>query len=805
MKKLLAMVLALMTMVSLVVTANAAKLSDMTDAEAVDSTYEIAVGLLTDAGVIGGYPDGSFRPQGNVTRAEMAKMICYALLGKTMAEQLPASREIFSDVPTDFWAAKYIQYCYSQGIVGGHGDGTFAPNDNVTGYQAAKMILVTKGHTKDGAYEGTGWETKVAADAMETIFKGSKTASFNAAATREEAAYYIYNGFTTESVTYLSGLEVAVGNGSYVLAAPVTKYLVRDNYGRPGYKYDIVLTATDKLATYTVWVDAKTIYMDAKIECELAQTLGIKNQDSSDAYFVDGAAAGSVTIDRFDTVDSFGCQGTQTEVYVYDNKMDIVQIHTYLAQVVKKRAAVKDALGCVKVPAQDDLEVYGIGDVIVDATSFKKETFLRVQGYWKNRTFVVDKMEEAPAVRSTLSDIVYDKFGQIYGYKVNGKTVPINCTLTYGEELLILGDTVYLFHDAKGNMIGAAELEPVLPVWCINTEIVYIHSNGLNQNSKVLANMVNFDGTKLNGGQFVTLDDEALRHIDDNYGYGDPASATVSDNLEENVAYQLNKLNRQNYFYGYLAGEGGYDLYKVPVVYTEGIEIKNSNRKIELDDDHFVLLDSNTRIIIKNGDTYTAVKGYSSLKALKNGTLWYEEQYVNTKNENKVLRYTVLDITDAIYEGSNLNAIVFDGAKQSETSKSFIIKAWVGTELKTYEVLKSGVGVDTFDLYASLDFDAFQYDQWKLYFNLDGQVVKAELQTGNYYEVIAKGADVMTINSGEKAEQMSTLSANFYAVDEINELVKAGSLAGVPMFDSTTYVVVAANKAYYVYYSVNKD
>ena len=47
MKKLLAMVLALVMTVSLVATANAAKLSDMTDAEAVGSTYEIAVGLCT--------------------------------------------------------------------------------------------------------------------------------------------------------------------------------------------------------------------------------------------------------------------------------------------------------------------------------------------------------------------------------------------------------------------------------------------------------------------------------------------------------------------------------------------------------------------------------------------------------------------------------------------------------------------------------------------------------------------------------------------------------------------------------------
>ena len=184
-KRALSFALATVMVIGMMVVGAGAAFTD-----AADVVNEDAVNMMVALNVINGKPDGSFAPKAVVTRAEMAKMICYALLGATQAEQLPASSQIFSDVPVDFWAAKYIQYCYSQGIVGGHGDGTFAPNDNVTGYQAAKMILVAKGHTKDGAYEGTGWETKVAADAMKTIFAGSKTASFNAAATREEAAYY---------------------------------------------------------------------------------------------------------------------------------------------------------------------------------------------------------------------------------------------------------------------------------------------------------------------------------------------------------------------------------------------------------------------------------------------------------------------------------------------------------------------------------------------------------------------------------------------------------------------------------------
>ena len=807
MKKLLAMVLALVMTVSLVATANAAKLSDMTDAEAVDSTYEVAVGLLTNAGVIAGYPDGSFRPQGNVTRAEMAKMICYALLGKTQAEQLPASSQIFSDVPVDFWAAKYIQYCYSQGIVGGHGDGTFAPNDNVTGYQAAKMILVAKGHTKDGAYEGTGWETKVAADAMKDIFKGSKTASFNAPATREEAAYYIFSGFTSSSVTYLSGLEVAVENGQYVLGAPATSTLVRDNYGRPGFEYAMTLTATGKVAKYTNWVEAKVTYLNSKIECELAQALGIKSYDETDAYFVDGSEGYNFGIDRFDTVDSIGCQGTKTEVYVYNNKLDVVQIHTYLAKVTAKYDAIKDQNGCVIGPAKDEITVYGVGSVIVDATSFAKGTFLLVEGYWQlsgpvmeqESEFIVDKMTATNSVKGKITDVVYDKFGYVFAFIVDGKTVPVNCTLTYGADLLTLGATLYLFYDANGNLIGAAETESAQPVWVINTDIVYMHSNGLTVKSHVLANLIGFDAAKLDAVKVSKINGYTPIMIDDVDYAGDVLDAEVSDNVEENGAFQLNKNNTTNYFYTYMVGTAGYELTPVEVTYAT-VEVKAGNPVIMVDETNFVVADNNTQFLVKNGNTYTAVKGFSGLTALKNATLWFEAEYADSVNTGKYLKRAVLDITNAIYEGSSLYAIVFDGAKQSENTKSFTIKAWADTTPSTYVVLKNA---DTQALYDALTFDAFDYDQWKLSFNAAGEVIKAELQTGKYYEVIAKGADVMTIKTGAKTEQLSTIGAKFYAIDEVNELVKAGKLSEVPMNDSTTYIVTGTNKATYVYYSVN--
>ena len=71
MKKLLAMVLALVMTLSLAVSANAA----FKDADKVSDTYEEAVAVLNGMGVFKGYEDGSFQPQGNITRAEVAAIV----------------------------------------------------------------------------------------------------------------------------------------------------------------------------------------------------------------------------------------------------------------------------------------------------------------------------------------------------------------------------------------------------------------------------------------------------------------------------------------------------------------------------------------------------------------------------------------------------------------------------------------------------------------------------------------------------------------------------------------------------------
>ncbi|HEY3374906.1 MAG TPA: Ig-like domain-containing protein [Candidatus Aquicultor sp.] len=88
-------------------------------------------------GVISGYRDGAFKPNKNITRAEMAKMIATAF-------KLPSGPSRFRDVKSN-WARGSIYACIAADIVNGYADGTFKPNRTATRAEAAKMMAEALG------------------------------------------------------------------------------------------------------------------------------------------------------------------------------------------------------------------------------------------------------------------------------------------------------------------------------------------------------------------------------------------------------------------------------------------------------------------------------------------------------------------------------------------------------------------------------------------------------------------------------------------------------------------------------------
>jgi hypothetical protein len=87
-------------------------------------------------GIISGYGDGSFRPNANVTRAQLSKIIVLAQGWATTTSGGPH----FSDIPTTHPFYAVIETAYAHGVISGYSNQTFRPGNNATRGQIAKMI-----------------------------------------------------------------------------------------------------------------------------------------------------------------------------------------------------------------------------------------------------------------------------------------------------------------------------------------------------------------------------------------------------------------------------------------------------------------------------------------------------------------------------------------------------------------------------------------------------------------------------------------------------------------------------------------
>ena len=196
-KKVLALVLALVMSLSLVTIANAS--IDFTDAD--DVKYEEAVDVMSSIGVIEGFETGTFNPNGTLTREQAAKIITYMLLGSEAAEKLGPQNTGFTDVPSTRWSSPYIGYCVSLGIVNGNGDGTFSPAGQLTGFAFAKMLLVALGYGVNDEYVGAGWTLAVARDGMQIGLYDEVSVS-NAVITRDEACQLAFDALNSSLVVW---------------------------------------------------------------------------------------------------------------------------------------------------------------------------------------------------------------------------------------------------------------------------------------------------------------------------------------------------------------------------------------------------------------------------------------------------------------------------------------------------------------------------------------------------------------------------------------------------------------------------
>lgn len=122
-------------------TAFAADLSDISGHK-----NETAIQYLYDAGIIQGYPDGTFQPERTVNRAELLKIL---IGGKGITPTVEEYNNCFPDVTND-WFAPFVCYAKEQGWVEGYPDNTFKPGNEVNKVESIKMLIESQEYTIPG-------------------------------------------------------------------------------------------------------------------------------------------------------------------------------------------------------------------------------------------------------------------------------------------------------------------------------------------------------------------------------------------------------------------------------------------------------------------------------------------------------------------------------------------------------------------------------------------------------------------------------------------------------------------------------
>ena len=148
---------------------------------------------------IKGYPDGTFKPQANVTRAEAAQMFATLLNGGANFGTSQATK--FSDASDD-WYSKAINYVVGKGLISGYPNGTFKPNESITRAEFAQMISGYVKNEKASTSDFKDVKDHWAKDAIDKLYgnknvNGYPDGSFkpNAKITRAEAVTILNSVF----------------------------------------------------------------------------------------------------------------------------------------------------------------------------------------------------------------------------------------------------------------------------------------------------------------------------------------------------------------------------------------------------------------------------------------------------------------------------------------------------------------------------------------------------------------------------------------------------------------------------------
>lgn len=480
-KKVLALVLALVMVFGAVVTSNAA----FKDAEKITADYSKAVDALSALKVLEGFPVGDnyeFRPQDSLTRAQAAKVIAIFDNASTDIKELYAARCEFTDVAANHWARSYIGYCAHEGLLTGIGNGKYDPEGALTGVAFLKMVLNVLGYdTEKEGYTGAKWAVNVLAQAKSIKLTANMAKGWNAenVITREEMAQVMFNALDCYTVEYGYANKTGKDSAYVTVAGAVNtnktlaeatwglkKANVSDIWGRPGYQYEnskgkAILgpfMATPDLKAYASVKGCDVVTAGVKAGTKLTvYTNGMDNKSELTVKDSSAAIAGSA-------------QGRLVEVYAdYDV---VVYIDTYLARVESVTKKLTDEAGHTAVAASVKTTVFDgtnrFGTNTVTGKAFATDKFQRgdyvlvtiCDNKAKGYEGKIASMELATSknAKVTALNTVYGPVDAITKVAaLDGETATVNNTAYYVDGRIMLTETYLFYFDAQGNIIGKTD------------------------------------------------------------------------------------------------------------------------------------------------------------------------------------------------------------------------------------------------------------------------------------------------------------------------------------------------------------
>ncbi len=647
-KKILALVLALMMVVSTMVFASAASLEDYVDGDEVSAEYAEAVEVLTGMGIFKGDEEG-FRPQDTITRAEVSTSVYRVLSGDVTDSKVEVWKEytMFDDVASDAWYAGFVNYAANVKWVIGVGNNKFDPNSDVTGYEMLAILLRALGYDKNQEFANSDdWRIEVATIAEEIgLTDVLVSANPNRAMTREQIAALMFQALQTSKVKYTLAYGYRptgelLGDELFDLKKVD---LTEDAWGRPSYGWSY---STGDKGTY--WEYASTLYTTPVAECDVVDETGV----TTAATYTNGNE-GTVTLSANATKATIGEQGRQTYVYNLPGTMTdrIVYIDTFLALVTDVTTTEVDVNGHLARQALLQLRVYngvnGQNGQLVYKVSDTDWNYVRGEMLLVNAvttsaaSSAVDVTAETPLGYGNLYNVadhleIVDKASSFVGAQTynqwNANTHTINGTV-YNDALFYVRDDAGIdrtenfnwWLDQYGNVIGSTAIDR--NSYAVLKDLIWIDGTpGYAQ-----ATLVNMDGTEYTAtvalidgdGNYVAATVSGF-----NWGAID-CVPTLSDSFQGNPFNTLTSIaqvsSNSNYNGTYL----GYALYQVTtldngtVVLTgstaegqtdtvinyvaNGTLSANASTILANDGSALAHIDDSTRIIVNNGDgTYSA-------------------------------------------------------------------------------------------------------------------------------------------------------------------------------------------------------